>query len=411
MSRGENPNWTDLIIERSAHPAPLSDERYRAWMAGRPIFVSSLMDPEMAPFREAVRAHLHTMGATPVMWEEITPRDEGPQRGYLGGVDRSTVFLLILGSRYGVADNSGYSPTHQEGNRAAERRIPRLLFTLGSVNDSDRDGRLNDWLRSLHSELSGASFTTANDLVAQLDARLREMAARSERLWIKLGSLVFPGTVSSRFDNRGEGEITVTASVTDGAVRRELLEGGQSYRSRSRAERITWSNNSFPIQIESVSVKAEYSAEDQVEIVCKSSQSWNAGSSSIHTMLGSFGKFTAVEMAEIWARRAILGDPYQEDSRGGLDMTASFSEPETATLPEVLRTHSAGGWLAEGLTRLYAVEEVSRRYDGHFLHLDVGPSTATAVRIRGAFTFDAAMGARQESVNIEGGISLPFSAR
>src|SRR5438552_15699414 len=129
MSRGENPNWTDLIIERSAHPAPLSDERYRAWMAGRPIFVSSLMDPEMAPFREAVRAHLHTMGATLVMWEEITPRDEGPQRGYLGGVDRSTVFLLILGSRYVVADNSGYSPTHQKGNRAAEIRIPRLQVT------------------------------------------------------------------------------------------------------------------------------------------------------------------------------------------------------------------------------------------------------------------------------------------
>jgi hypothetical protein len=401
MGTGENSNWADLVVERSAHPAPLSDERYRAWMAGRPIFVSSLMDAEINPFREAVRTHLHAMGANPVMWEEITPRDEGPQRAYLGGVDRSAIFLLILGSRYGVADSSGYSPTHQEGNRANERRIPRLLFTLGTISESDRDGRLNDWLRSLHNELSGASFTTASDLVGQLDSRLREMAARGERLWIKLGTLVFPGVVNSRFDTRGDGEITVAANVSDGAVRRALIEGGQSYRSRSRAERITWSNNSYPIQIESVSVKAEYSAEDQVEIVCKSSR--NTGSSSIHTMLGSFGTLTAAEMAELWARRAILGESYRKDGGAGLDMTASFSEPETLTLPEILRAHSAGGWLAEGLTRLYSVEEVSRRYDGHFLHLDVGPSTATAVRIRGAFTFGTVRG---ESITIDGIVPL-----
>jgi len=405
MSRGESPNWTELLIESSAHPLPVSAERYRAWMAGRQIFVSSLMDQEMRPYRDVVRTHLHAMGATPVMWEEITPRDEGPQRAFLGGVDRSSVFVLMLGTRYGVTDQSGYSPTHQEGNRAAERRIPRLLFTLGTLNDAERDGRLNDWLRSLRNELSGASFMTANDLIGQLDARLREMAARSDRLWIKLGALVFPGIVNSRFDSRGEGEITVTANVSDGEVRRSLIEGGQSYRSRSRAERITWSNNSFPIQIESVSVKTEYSAEEQVEIVCKSSQSWNSGSSSIHTMMGSFGKLTAGEMAKLWAHRAILGEDYRGDGGGALDMTASFSEPETATLPHVLRACSAGGWLAEGLTRLYPIEEVSRRYDGHFHYLDVGPSTATSIRIRGAFTFGAAS-SHQDPITIEGNVPL-----
>jgi hypothetical protein len=409
MSRGENPNWADLIIERSTHPVPLSDDRYRAWMTGRQIFVSSLMDEEMTPFRDAVRTHLHTMGANPLMWEEITPRDEGPQRAYLNGVDRSSVFVLFLGHRYGVTDASGYSPTHQEGNRAAERRIPRLLFQLRSVQNSDRDGRLNDWLRSLHNEISGALFTNASDLVAQLDGRLREMAAQSERLWIKLGSIVFPGTVNSRFDGRGDGEITVAARVTDGAVRRALLGGGQSHGSRAQAERITWQSNSLPIQIESISVKAEYSGEDQVEIVCKTSQGWGSSSNSIHTMVGSFGKFTATQRAEIWARRAILGEPNHERARGGLDIDAMFSDPETATLPEILQQYSAGGWLVEGLTKLYAVEEVSRRYEGQFLHLDVGPATDTSVRIRGAFTLSASV-ARGEQATIEGIIPLRSGA-
>jgi len=86
-------------------------------------------------------------------------------------------------------------------------------------------------------------------------------------------------------------------------------------------------------------------------------------------------------------------------------MTASFSEPETATLPHVLRACSAGGWLAEGLTRLYPIEEVSRRYDGHFHYLDVGPSTATSIRIRGAFTFGAAS-SHQDPITIEGNVPL-----
>ena len=123
MSNGETPNWKDLIIERSAHPLPLVEDRYRAWVTGRQIFVSSLMDQEMTPYHNAVRAHLHAIGASPIMWEEITPRDEGPQRAYLNGVDQSSVFLLILGSRYGVTDQTGYSPTHQEGNQAAEREF------------------------------------------------------------------------------------------------------------------------------------------------------------------------------------------------------------------------------------------------------------------------------------------------
>lgn len=409
MSNGENPNWKDLIIERSAHPLPLAEDRYRAWVTGRQIFVSSLMDQEITPYRNAVRAHLHAIGASPVMWEEITPRDEGPQRAYLSGVDRSSVFLLILGSRYGVTDQTGYSPTHQEGNRAAEKRIPRLLFELASLKDSERDGRLNDWLRSLHHEISGASFTNDADLVAQLDARLREMAAQSERLWIKLGRIVFPGTVNSRFDNRGDAEITVAARVTDGDVRRALLDAGVSYSSRSRAERITWSNNSLPIQIESVSVRAEYSGEEQVEIVCKSSQ--NRRSNSVHTMLASFGNLSAAQMAELWASRAILGQEYTEPGSRGIDMNGTFSKPETETLPEILQKYSASGWLAEGLVKLYAVEEVSRRYEGHFSHLEVGPATATHVRVKGGFKFGSTMGARAEEVNVDGSVPLDSNKR
>ncbi len=201
----KSDNWNDLIIESSARPLPLPEDRFRAWMSGRNVFISSRMDEELNPLREAVRAYLHGLGANPVMWEAITPLDKGPQRSYLDGVAQSNVFVLILGSRYGVADASGYSPTHQEAEKARELRLPRLLFTPTGIKPADRDGRLNDWLNSLYNEISGASFDTSSDLTAQLDARLRDMAAQSERIWIKLGSLIFPGRVTSQMGSASSG--------------------------------------------------------------------------------------------------------------------------------------------------------------------------------------------------------------
>ncbi|MGB7923076.1 MAG: DUF4062 domain-containing protein [Pyrinomonadaceae bacterium] len=405
MRNDGHGGWNDLIVESGAYPPPLSEDRYRGWMAGRRIFISSVMDNEMNPSREALRAYLHQMGAVPIMWEEITPRDEGPQVAYLGGVDRSSIFVLIVGSRYGVTDASGYSPTHQEGNRAAERKIPRMLFTLGTVRDSERDGRLNDWLRSLFNEVAGASFPTTSDLVAQLDARLREMAAQSERLWIKLGNLVFPGKVTARFEGSGGGQFVVTARVSGGEVRRALLELNQPFGRRSAADTLTWSEKSFPVQVEGVSIDAEYTAEDAVEIRCRTPQNWYGHTSSTYAMMAGGGSLSQIEMARIWTRRAFFGEAFQGERRG-LDMIDSFTEPETATLPEVLTATGARGWLAEGLTKLYAVEEVSRRYGGYFQHIEVGPATATGVRIDGSFTLGSGVSQRTEMVLVQGVVPL-----
>jgi hypothetical protein len=360
----------------------------------------------MSPFREAARAYLHGMGATPVMWEEITPRDESPQHAYLGGVDRSGVFLLLLGSRYGVADSSGYSPTHQEGRRAAEMKIPRLLFTLSTVKDSERDGRLNDWLRSLYGELSGASFSSTSDLVAQLDARLREMAARGERLWVKLGGIIFPGRVVTKFEGGGGGQFTVTANVGRGEVRRALLELGQPFGAQGRAGRLTWSDQSFPIQVESVSSESEFTTESAVEVRCRTPQNYYGQSGSTLAMVGAVGSVGGAELAEIWARRAVLGETYRGGGRRGYDMVDSFTVPETIPLPELLAATRASGWLAEGLTRLYAVEEVSRRYGGHFQHLEVGPATAAGVGIDGAFIPGSGAGSGAGAINIRGVVPL-----
>ena len=64
---------------------------------------------------------------------------------------------------------------------------------------------------------------------------------------------------------------------------------------------------------------------------------------------------------------------------------------------------NASGWLAEGLVRLYIVEEVKQRYGGNIEHLQVGLATAARIRVDGAFTLGASS---RSAVNIQGVVPL-----
>jgi hypothetical protein len=387
--------WDDIIAETSARPLPLAEEQFRVWMGRQGIFVSSLMDDEMTPHRNAVRTYLRGAGATPLMWEEITPQDKGAQHAYLDGVDQSSVFVLMIGRRYGVADASGASPTHKEALRAAERNVPRLLFVLGGVDSRERDVKLNDWLASLYNEISGATFDSPETLVARLDAQLRETAAQNERPWIKLGNLVFPGKVKASTSPGGR-EFTVTARVSEGRVRHELMSLGAAF-ARNRPDRLTWSEYSYPIEVVSSASESEFTAEDSVEIRCRTPRNWYGESGSSVAIIG-------VDSRESWVQQAFFGiQPERRERRGGYDLERAFSKPDAKPLPEVLAAMNAGGWLAEGLTRLYVVEEVARRYGGHFERLEVGPATAQGVRVKGSFS---AHSGGQETMKIEGIVPL-----
>jgi hypothetical protein len=401
----ERDNWSDLIIEQAARPLPLPEDRFRAWMNAQHIFVSSRMDDEMNPVRQAVRSWLQSWGAMPMMWESITPQDKGPQQAYLDGVEQSSLFLLLLGTWYGVADASGFSPTHQEANRAAERKIPRLLFTLSTVKPSDRDGRLNHWLNSMYSELSGAAFATPEEVIAQLESQLRDLAARSERMWIKLGNLIFPGKVASQSSSSGNRTFTITARVTNGRVRQSLLSLGQHFGNRGvRADRLTWADASFPVEFVSVATETDFASQSEVEIKYRIPSNWYGESGNTMAMM-SFGGRPQEELAAIWAQRAFFGAA-GEGRKGSVDMTYMATEPDAQTLPDILQSTNASGWLAEGLIRLYIVEEVKQRYGGNIEHLQVGPATAAGIRVDGAFTLGGGMSSRNARVNIQGMVPL-----
>ena len=381
--------WSQLIVERGATPVALDDAAFRTWMTGRRVFVSSPMDAEMTGVRDTVGAWLARWGAIPVMWEAITPRDQRPEGAYLEGVESSALLVLLLGSRYGVPDDSGYSPTHKEVNRARERHVPRLLFVQAGLEGPARAGRLNDWLRELYNELAGAQYRDATDLCAQLEQRLREVAAEQESFWLKLGPLVFPGRVVERRSSSGA-LLTVTARVRDGAVRR-ALSSLAGFGTGLRANRLTWIDRTEPVAIQEVQADTGRTSESGVIVTCTQTTVGHSGLMNVN--YSSLGRsYGPAEQAELWARRAVFGEGHADrNAARAFDMLSQMTAHEGPILTEVLRAHGAQAWLAEGLTRLFLVEHLGAKYGGHFERLEVGPATASGVRVDASFATDRAL--------------------
>ena len=311
------PQWDNLILDRSAVPIPIDDSQFRAWMAGHRIFVSSLMDGEMTPFRTALRSWIHEWDGHPVMWEEINPQDERPQTAFIDGVNQSDVFVLLLGTRYGIPDASGYSPTHQEANRAKARGIPRLLFDLEGPNSSDRDGKLNDWLRSMYVEVSTAKFTDANGLVCKLERRLRELASQQETTWLKLGPIVFPGRVR-QVTSSGDTQFIISARATDPEVQRALSDLG-TYRTDINPDRLTWGVRSFPVSVENVESNPDSASTSEFVITCR-----HRPDRADSPMNYSVNGIDPSEQAEVWSRRALFGEDEVAGPTSRLSMVPSY---------------------------------------------------------------------------------------
>lgn len=395
-------HWNDLIIEKRTAPPALSDEQFRVWMADRPIFVSSVMDAEMNPAREAVRAWIRIWGGGPVMWEEITPQDRRPEDAYLDGVDRSELFLLLLGTFYGVSDQTGFSPTHKEANRASERGITRLLFQPEGIPSSAREGKLNNWVGSLYHEVSGGKYADTDELIRKLEARVREIASGQETPWVKLGQLVFPGTVTRR-NRHGTTEFEVRATLRETSIRRAMGEIG-GWSGHVETDRLSWVADTLPVQEVEAEIQSSSSSQSQAILTARLANRSNTSRSALAEVsmrLRDGRHLTPADQAKMWWRHATFGDdlPNLPDK-----VERSLLDLESLTLPVVLGAYKARGWLAEGLTRLYIVEGLITRFGGGFEQLDVGPASSTSIRVKAIFR---PSGFEQRTVDIEGLVPLP----
>jgi hypothetical protein len=137
------------------------------------VFISSVVKG-MEEYREAAAKAARILKHEVLRSEDFGAAPGTPQQVCLAGVRAADVVVLLLGKRYGAAQASGLSPTHEEF-REAKERCPVLVFV---ERDVGREERQDEFLRDVQAWGSGhytAAFSTAEELHAAVLSGLHQL--------------------------------------------------------------------------------------------------------------------------------------------------------------------------------------------------------------------------------------------
>lgn len=205
-----------LIDQRSAS-LTASEQDVRTWASGRRVFVSSLIS-DMPRERSAVRTAVETVGATPVMFEDLGPLDVTADQAYLAGVRSSDIYVGMWGPRYGIRMPNGYSATHAEYQEAERNGLRLCLFVHGEAS-GEMDGAQRDLIQGVRNLYTTSSWTDPVDLQMRTIQRLRDLAAEELAPWVRVGRALFRAREITS-DGR---TISIAADVRSDAVHAELV--------------------------------------------------------------------------------------------------------------------------------------------------------------------------------------------
>ncbi|WP_188673455.1 DUF4062 domain-containing protein [Subtercola lobariae] len=205
-----------LIDQRSASPA-VDEAQLHAWAAGRRVFVSSLIR-DMPNERASVRDAIESVGAIPILFEDIGAQDISAEEAYLSGVRSSDVYVGLFGARYGVRMQDGYSATHAEFLEA-ERQGLRLCLFVSSQDSSQMDGSQRDLIQGAQNLYTTSGWSDSDDLRRRVRRRLTELAADELSPWVRVGPTIFR---AHEITNDGNA-IGISAAVRSNAIHSELM--------------------------------------------------------------------------------------------------------------------------------------------------------------------------------------------
>lgn len=168
--------------------------------------------------RQSTRAAIDSVGATPVMFEELGPQDVSADQAYLAGVRSSDVYVGMWGPRYGVRMSDGYSATHAEFLEAERNGLRLCLFVHGEAS-GDMDGAQRDLIQGARNLYTTSSWIDPADLGQRVRRRLEALAAEELAPWVRIGRAVFRAT---EIVNDGR-TISIKAEVRSAAVHTELV--------------------------------------------------------------------------------------------------------------------------------------------------------------------------------------------
>jgi Domain of unknown function (DUF4062) len=185
--RRQEAERESLIIDRAAAAEILSEQTVREWAHGKRGFISSVM-VELQPERKAAATAIRNVGAAPIMFETFGGRDADPEQAYLGEVEIADIYIGIIGRKYGRPLKTRYSATHTEYLHAEKSGLRIAVWCLDA---HDREGHEESFLNEVRAFRVVPVFSSPDDLRAQIEERLRAIAAEDLAPWCKLANVVF----------------------------------------------------------------------------------------------------------------------------------------------------------------------------------------------------------------------------
>jgi len=145
------------------------------------FFVSSTY-VDMKEYRDAVIKGLQSKAGVINAQEFFGSRDKKPLETCLEELERSQVFVMFLGPRYGSVDSgTGKSFVEREYERAGELKLPRFAYIIDEdqpfpvkfVSVGEDASKLQAFMRRVGSELTVSPFTSPEDLAQKVYVDLR----------------------------------------------------------------------------------------------------------------------------------------------------------------------------------------------------------------------------------------------
>jgi hypothetical protein len=295
-----DPEDGRLIVDRGAAAETITEEEFRAWARDQRVFISSVME-ELSEERRFVADRVEEVGAEPVLFERFGGREDDAEAAYVHEVASSSVYVGILGRRYGRQLSSRYSATHAEYLAAEDHG---LRVALWAKDVEDREGHEESFVQEVRTFHTTGRFDTPAELADDVDRRLRRIAAQDLAPWAKLGPVVFR---ARRITERA-GRAEVVARVRDPEVL-SRLEGTRSDRwGRTHEGTFTYSGRVRQSRVEDVEVTttAGTGAEVHISLTTGELDTDPLGEMS----LSSGGRtFSSAELTEIGLRRTLFGEP------------------------------------------------------------------------------------------------------
>ena len=140
--------------------------------------LSSVRRGGLGPVRDAVAPVLKIMRYEPLRFEDVTNRPVPPRAVCVDLVERSDIYLLLLGAEYGDAmPDTGFAPTEEEWTIARNAGKPIVVFRQSDVTPEPRQA---DFIATTEAYATGVfrgTFADTGDLLGKLEEALSTAAA------------------------------------------------------------------------------------------------------------------------------------------------------------------------------------------------------------------------------------------